>query len=64
MTVGHFIDVQRTIVYVLYHLLKNRGAKGRVVRVVNVTSMLDELCRHFGVAVVETSVGFKKSRRR
>ncbi len=59
MTAGHFIDVQRTIVYVLYHLLKNRGAKGRVVRAVNVTSMLDELCRHFGVAVVETSVGFK-----
>jgi phosphomannomutase len=29
------------------------------VRSVNVTSMFDRLCEHFGVEVVETSVGFK-----
>jgi phosphomannomutase len=59
MAHGEYVDVQRTIVYILYHLLKNRGWKGKVVRSVNVTSMLDRLCDHYGVQVVETSVGFK-----
>ena len=59
MAAGEFIDVQRTIIYILYHLLKNRGWKGRVVRAVNVTTMLDELCAKFDIPVVETSVGFK-----
>lgn len=59
MAEGEFVDVQRTIVYLLYHLLKNRGWKGTVVRSINVTSMLDRLCEHFGVKVIETSVGFK-----
>jgi len=59
MAHGEYVDVMRAIVYVLYHLLKNRGWKGTVVRSVNVTSMLDRLCEHYGAKVVETSVGFK-----
>ncbi len=59
MAHGEYVDVQRAIVYILYHLLKNRGWKGKAVRSVNVTSMFDRLCEHFGVEVVETSVGFK-----
>jgi phosphomannomutase len=59
MAHGEYVDVQRAIVYILYHLLKNRGWKGKAVRAVNVTSMFDHLCEHFGVEVVETSVGFK-----
>jgi phosphomannomutase len=59
MARGEYIDVQRAIVFILYHLLKNRGWRGRVVRSVNVTSALDRLCEHYGCSVVETSVGFK-----
>jgi phosphomannomutase len=59
MAHGEYVDVMRAIVYILYHLLKNRGWKGTVVRSVNVTSMLDRLCEHYGAKVVETSVGFK-----
>jgi phosphomannomutase len=59
MAAGEYIDVQRAIVYVLYHLLKNRKWTGKAVRSVNVTSMFDHLCQHFGIEVVETSVGFK-----
>ncbi len=59
MAGGEYIDVQRAIVYILYHLLKNRQWTGKAVRSVNVTSMFDRLCEHFGVEVVETSVGFK-----
>jgi len=59
MAHGEYIDIQRTIVFILYHLLKNRGWRGRVVRAINVTSMVDRLCDHFGCTVTETSVGFK-----
>jgi phosphomannomutase len=53
------VDVMRAIVLILYHLLKNRQWRGKVVRAVDVTSMVDSLCHHYGVAVVETSIGFK-----
>jgi phosphomannomutase len=56
---GEYIDVQRTIAFILYHLLKDRGYRGRVVRSINVTSMVDKLCAHFGCGVEEKSVGFK-----
>lgn len=56
---GEYIDIQRTIAFVLYHLLKNRGWRGRVVRAINVTSMVDRLCEHYGCDVMEASVGFK-----
>ena len=59
MAHGEYLDVMRAIVYLLYHLLKNRGWRGTVIRAANVTSMLDRLCEHFGVTVIETSVGFK-----
>lgn len=59
MAHGEYIDIQRTIVFILYHLLKNRGWRGRVVRAINVTSMVDHLCEHYGCTVTEASVGFK-----
>ena len=59
MAHGEYVDIQRTIVFILYHLLKNRGWRGRVVRTINVTSMLDRLCDHYGCTVTETPVGFK-----
>ena len=59
MAHGEYIDIQRTIAFILYHLLNNRGWRGRVVRAINVTSMVDKLCEHFGCTVHETSVGFK-----
>ncbi len=59
MAQGEYLDIQRAIVFILYHLLKNRGWRGRVVRALNVTSMVDRLCEHYGCAVTEKSVGFK-----
>jgi len=59
MARGEYLDIQRAIVFILYHLLKDRGYRGRVVRAINVTSMVDRLCEHFGCQAVERSVGFK-----
>ena len=59
MAHGEYLDIQRAIIFILYHLLKNRGWRGRVVRALNVTSMVDRLCQHYGCTVTEKSVGFK-----
>jgi phosphomannomutase len=59
MACGEYVDIQRTIVFILYHLLRDRGYRGRVVRSINVTSMVDKLCAEFGCQAVEKSVGFK-----
>ncbi|MFB3882421.1 MAG: phosphoglucomutase/phosphomannomutase family protein [Armatimonadota bacterium] len=59
MADGEYVDIQQAIVLILYHLLKNRNERGRVLRSLNVTSMVDRLCEHFGCGVKETSVGFK-----
>jgi phosphomannomutase len=59
MAHGEYIDIQRSIIFILHHLLKNRGWRGRVVRAINVTSMVDRLCEQYGCTVTETSVGFK-----
>ena len=59
MAHGEYIDIQRAIIFVLYHLLKNRKWRGRVVRAINVTSGVDRLCEQYGCTVTETSVGFK-----
>jgi len=59
MAHGEYVDIQRAIIFILYHLLKHRGWRGRVVRALNVTSMVDQLCGHYGCAVTEKSVGFK-----
>jgi len=59
MADGGYLDIQQAIVLVLYHLLKNRGHRGRVLRSLNVTSMVDRLCTGYGCSVKETSVGFK-----
>lgn len=59
MAHGEYVDIMRAIVLVLYHLLKNRGWRGRVVKAVDVTSMVDALCQQYGVSVAETGIGFK-----
>jgi len=59
MAHGEYVDVMRAIVFLLYHLLKHRRWIGPVARAVNVTFMLDRLCDHYGVGVIETGVGFK-----
>jgi phosphomannomutase len=59
MAHGEYVDIMRAIVFVLYHLLKNRRWRGTVVRAINVTSMLDRLAGHYNCEVIETSVGFK-----
>ena len=43
----------------LRHFVVNRHARGRVVKALTTTSMVDKMCRAHGLELTETGVGFK-----
>ena len=56
---GRFVNAHQIFALLLVHLVERRGLRGRVVRTVNTTSMVDRLARQYGLELVETPVGFK-----
>lgn len=56
---GRYLTTHQIICLMLYHLVKNRQGRGRVVKALTTTSMLDKMCAAYGLALVETGVGFK-----
>lgn len=55
---GQFVDPHRIFGLILRHLLSKRNWRGRVVRTVSTTRMIDRIAAEFGLPVVETPVGF------
>jgi len=55
---GQFVDPHRIFGLILRYLLQKRGLRGRVVRTVSTTRMIDRIAAEFGLPVVETPVGF------
>lgn len=55
---GQFVDPHRIFGLILRYLLQKRGLRGRVVRTVSTTRMVDRIAAEFGLPVVETPVGF------
>ncbi len=55
---GDFVDPHRIFALVLRYLLENRGWRGKVVRTVSTTRMIDRIAAHHGLELVETPVGF------
>ena len=43
----------------LHHFVVNRKGRGRVVKALNTTSMVDAMCAAYGLELTETGVGFK-----
>ena len=56
---GRYIPPNDVLVLLTYHLVKNRKLSGRIVRTVATTHLLDRVAAEYGLAVVETPVGFK-----
>lgn len=56
---GRWLTPNQVFVLTLYHLVKNRGWKGCVVRSVPTSHQVDAVAALFGVPVRETPVGFK-----
>jgi phosphomannomutase len=56
---GHPLTTHQIICLLLHHFIVNRRGKGRVVKALTTTSMVDKMCAHYGLELVETRVGFK-----
>ncbi|HWD19037.1 MAG TPA: phosphoglucomutase/phosphomannomutase family protein [Verrucomicrobiae bacterium] len=56
---GRPLTTHNIISLLLHHYIVNRGRKGRVIKALTTTSMVDKMCAHYGMELVETGVGFK-----
>ncbi len=58
-SLGKYLTPNQAISLCTYYLLKVKREKGKVVRTVATTHLLDKIAQSFGVEVIETPVGFK-----
>ncbi len=56
---GNALSTHQIICLLLHHLITNRKGRGRVVKALTTTSMMDKMCAAHGLELVETGVGFK-----
>jgi phosphomannomutase len=56
---GNYLTTHQIICLLLHHLVVNRQGRGRVVKALTTTSMMDKMCAAYGLPLVETGVGFK-----
>jgi phosphomannomutase len=56
---GNPLTTHQIITLLLHHFIVNRKASGRVIKALTTTSVVDKMCAHYGMELVETGVGFK-----
>jgi phosphomannomutase len=56
---GNLLTTHQIICLLLRHFLVHRHAKGRMIKALTTTSMVDKICAAHGLELVETGVGFK-----
>tara|TARA_B100002003_G_scaffold58265_1_gene53736 strand:- start:145 stop:1569 length:1425 start_codon:yes stop_codon:yes gene_type:complete len=56
---GNALTTHQIICLLLHHYIVNRGQRGRVVKALTTTSMVDRICEAHGLELLETGVGFK-----
>ncbi len=56
---GNPLSTHQLICLLLHHYADNKGQRGRVVKALTTTSMVDKFCVARGLELVETGVGFK-----
>jgi phosphomannomutase len=56
---GNALTTHQIICLLLHHLIVNRQGRGRVVKALTTTSMVDKMCAAYGLELTETGVGFK-----
>jgi phosphomannomutase len=55
---GEFVNPHKIMALSLRHLVEKRGLRGKVIRTVSTTRMLDRMAAHYGLEIKETPVGF------
>jgi phosphomannomutase len=56
---GNYLSTHQLICLLLQHFLVNRKGRGRVVKALTTSSMVDKIAAAYGCELVETGVGFK-----
>ena len=56
---GNALTTHQVICLLLHHFIANRKGRGRVVKALTTTSMVDKMCAAHGLQLTETGVGFK-----
>ncbi|MDP2182329.1 MAG: phosphoglucomutase/phosphomannomutase family protein [Actinomycetota bacterium] len=56
---GNFVNPHRIICLVARHLVEDKGMRGRIVKTLSTSVLVDRLASHLGLQVVTTPVGFK-----
>lgn len=56
---GNPLSTHQLICLLLHHFVVNRQGRGRVVKALTTTSMVDKMCAAHNLELVETGVGFK-----
>jgi len=56
---GRPLTTHQIICLLLHHAIVNRGERGRMIKALTTTSMVDKMCAAHGLELVETGVGFK-----
>jgi len=56
---GRALSTHQLICLLLHHYADNRGARGRMIKALTTTSMVDKMCAARGLELVETGVCFK-----
>jgi alpha-D-glucose phosphate-specific phosphoglucomutase len=56
---GNFVDSHKIFSLLLQHLVEHRNLKGKVVKTVSTTQMVDKLARQYNLELCETPIGFK-----
>lgn len=56
---GRYLSTHQMMCLLLHHMVVNRRARGRMVKALTATAMVDKMCAAHGLELVETGVGFK-----
>ena len=56
---GRYLSTHQLICLLLHHFVVNRQGRGRVVKALTTTAMVDKMCAACALPLVETGVGFK-----
>lgn len=56
---GNYLSTHQIICLLLHHFIVNRQGRGRMVKALTATSMVDKMCAAHGLTLTETGVGFK-----
>jgi phosphomannomutase len=56
---GKYLSTHQIICLLLHHFVVNRKGRGRIVKALTTTSMVDKVCAAYNLPLGETGVGFK-----